>query len=278
VEADVEDAPPASAGGASAAERRGGTVLVIDDDPHVHELLGRLLSREGFDVTFAADGEAGLAQARALRPAAITLDVTMPQMDGWHVLARLKNDPETCDIPVIMLTMVEDRTIAYALGASDYLSKPVDRDSLHRALERHVGRGDGTVLLVEDDAPTRELIRRTLDARGQAVVETANGREALDRLTGAGPALVLLDLTMPEMDGFEFLDALRRDPRWQDLPVIVMTSKDLTAVERHRIAGQVDSVVQKGTVSRDDLARHIADRIAARAPLRVRPEEAATAQ
>jgi hypothetical protein len=258
-----EEVAPASVAALGGA-REGDLVLVIDDDPHVHELMGRLLGREGFRVAVASDGEAGIAQARALRPAAITLDVTMPRMDGWHVLARLKNDAELGGIPVIMVTMVEDRTIAYALGASDYLTKPVDRDQLHRVLEQHVGHRDGTVLVVEDDLATRELLRRTLVARGLAVVEAGNGREALDRLTEAGPALVLLDLSMPEMDGFEFLHRLRADARWGAVPVIVMTSKDLTPEEKRQLAGQVDSVVQKGAVSRDDLARTIAERIAAR--------------
>lgn len=156
------------------------TVLVIDDDPTVCDLLQRFLSKEGFRVARASGGEEGLRLAKELRPTAITLDVLMPGMDGWAVLSALKADPALADIPVIMLTIVDDKNLGYALGASDYLTKPIDRDRLVAILNKH-RREDPSplVLVVEDDADTREMIRRMLEREGWVVTEAENGRVGL---------------------------------------------------------------------------------------------------
>ena len=180
-------------------------VLVIDDDPIVHDLMTRFLAREGLRAIIAADGEGGLRMAREHKPVAITLDVMMPKIDGWSVLKALKADPETADIPVIMLTMVSDKSLGFSLGASEYLTKPIDRDRLHQALERHAPRESDQVLVVEDDDATRELLSRQLSARGHTVTEAADGQAALDRVAESVPALILLDLMLPRMDGFTFL-------------------------------------------------------------------------
>jgi len=241
------------------------TVLVIDDDPVIHDLMRRFLAKEGFRAVIAADGEAGVAAAKAHKPAAITLDVMMPRIDGWKVLALLKADPETADIPVIMLTMVGDRNLGYSLGASDFLTKPLDRQRLHVVLARHLKRVEGPVLIVEDDAPTRELLRRTLEGHGHAVREADNGRSALAAVKEGVPSLILLDLLMPEMDGFQFLHALREDAAWREIPVIVLTSKDLSGTERDRLSGEVEAVLQKGALSREALLRQVSERVAAAA-------------
>ncbi|MGH7416639.1 MAG: response regulator, partial [Candidatus Rokuibacteriota bacterium] len=169
-----------------------GTVLVIDDEAAVRDLMQRFLIKEGFRVVTAPGGEEGLRRARELRPDAITLDVMMPGMDGWAVLSALKADPEVADIPVIMLTIVDDKNLGYALGASDYLSKPIDRERLVTVLKQH--RRDRPVLVVDDDAGLRQLLRRMLEPEGYAVVEAENGRAALERLRDVSPSVVLLDL------------------------------------------------------------------------------------
>ncbi len=228
-------------------------VLVIDDDPHVRDLLSRHLTREGFNVITAASGEEGLACAREKEPFAITLDVMMPGTDGWEVLATLKADEATRHIPVIMLTIVDDHTTGYALGASEFLTKPVDRSALVAILSGYHSGDACRILLVEDDDPTREITRRMLQKEGCEVTEAINGRDGLEKLSQAPFDTVLLDLMMPEMDGFEFVDRLRSEPAWSKLPVIVLTAKELTTEERFRLTGKVQQILQKGSTDKDRL-------------------------
>ena len=252
------DAPAAVAG-----DPTRGTVLVIDDDPGVREVIIRTLSEDGARVVGAADGVEGLRLAAEVRPTLIFLDVMMPKMDGWAVLTQLKNDPKLRDIPVVMLTLVNASEMGYVLGASEYLGKPIDRGRLADVLSKYRrgdagGDGPGQVLIVEDDPATREVLRRSLVKQGWAVVEAANGRVGLERIRECVPALILLDLQMPEMDGFEFLEELRTNPEWTEVPpVVVLTSKDLTQDERDFLTGQVERVVQKGTYSREALLREV---------------------
>ena len=246
-------------------------VLVIDDDPIVHDLMTRFLAREKLRAVIAADGESGLRLAAEVAPIAITLDVMMPRIDGWSVLTALKSDPATADIPVIMLTMVSDKSLGHSLGASEYLTKPVDRDRLHKVLEKYIGKAAGPVLVVEDDAATRELVERALLAKGYAVNLAPDGRAALERLESVQPSLILLDLMMPNMNGFEFLHALRQRPAWRAIPVIVVTAKDLSPDERQRLAGEADAVLQKGALDREALLRQVSGLLAGRARLAKEP-------
>ena len=239
-------------------------VLVIDDDPIVHDLMTRFLAREGLRAVIAADGEGGLRAARELQPVAITLDVMMPKIDGWSVLKSLKADPLTADIPVIMLTMVSDKSLGFSLGASEYLTKPIDRDRLHQALERHAPRPSERVLVVEDDPSTRELLVRLLTARGHAVSEASDGQAALDVLAATPPAMIMLDLMMPKMDGFQFLHEMRSNPGWDGIPVIVVTAKDLSPSERERLASEADVVLRKGALDREALLRQVSTVLADR--------------
>ena len=237
-----------------------GTVLVIDDEAAVRDLMQRFLTKEGFRIVTASGGEEGLRQARELRPDAITLDVMMPGMDGWAVLSALKADPDLADIPVIMLTIVDDRNLGYALGASDYLTKPIDRERLVTVLRQH--RRDLPVLVVDDDVEVRQLFRRMLEPEGYTVVEAPNGRVALERLRDISPSVILLDLMMPEMDGFEFVAEFRRHEPWRAIPIVVVTAKDLSHDDRERLNGHVQKILQKGTHGREQLLAEVRDLVA----------------
>ena len=234
------------------------TVLVIDDDPTVHDLMQRFLTKEGFQVASALNGEEGLALAKKLQPDAITLDVMMPSMDGWAVLSALKVDPELADIPVIMLTIVDNKNMGYALGASDYLTKPINRDRLSAILKKHkCDRSSFPILLVEDDAATREMMRRMLEKEGCTVMEAENGCIALERMADNQPELILLDLMMPEMDGFTFVNELQQNESWRSIPVVVLTAKDITPEDRQRLNGCVENILQKGLYTREQLLEQV---------------------
>jgi CheY-like chemotaxis protein len=236
------------------------TVLVVDDEEPVRDLMQRFLVKEGFRVVTAPGGEEGLRLARELKPDAITLDVMMPGMDGWAVLSALKADPAVADIPVVMLTIVDDKNLGYALGAADYLTKPIDRERLVTALRQH--RRDRPVLVVDDDAEIRQLLRRMLEPEGYMVVEAENGRVALERLRETPPSVVLLDLMMPEMDGFAFVTEFRRHEPWRAIPIVVITAKDLTREDRERLNGYVEKILQKGAYGRDQLLAEVRELVA----------------
>ena len=244
--------------------KHGSTILVIDDDVEACEIIRHFLEKDGFNVVTASSGEQGLRLAHEIQPAAITLDVIMPDMDGWSVLRALKVDPVLHTIPVIMLTMIDDRTRGYSLGAVDYLTKPVDRGLLHKALSHYYCAEDiCSVLLVEDDIDTREIMARTLEKASWDVSEAGNGQEALDIMSDLQPRLILLDLMMPVMDGFGFLAELRARSEWQQIPVIVITAKDLTADDRDRLNGLVEEVLEKNAYTRDQLMERVSDAVAA---------------
>ncbi len=250
------------------------TVLVVDDDPAARDLLTTNLGREGYRTVQARGGDEALELARKLRPDAITLDVLMPKKDGWAVLGALKADPELCDIPVIMVTVAPDRGIGLSLGAAEVMTKPVDRAELTSLLRQLLSR-DGPILVVEDDLATRETVRHTIEKMGLTVAEVTNGRLALSWLAeNPTPALILLDLMMPEMDGFEFLDTFNSRADWRHVPVVVITAKQLTAAERALLAGQARSVIRKGASIDRDIAEAIRKAVGQR-PLR-RAASAAT--
>jgi PAS domain S-box-containing protein len=243
-------------------ERQAGTILVIDDDPVVQDLLMRHLTKEGFEVRTATTGEAGLHLAQTLQPDIITLDVLLPNMNGWEVLAALKTDAELADIPVIVMSMIDDRNQGFTLGAADYLTKPVDYKQLSRILNRYrksaaQTASNGCVLVVEDDLTTRTMFRRMLEKEGWEVVEAENGKVALEAIAKHIPDLVLLDLMMPEMDGFQFISEVQQHSEWQSLPIVVVTAMDLSPTDRLRLNGYVEQILQKGSYHRDDLLRRI---------------------
>ena len=250
--AKAADAPPLSVEVDAAP-----TVLVVDDDPTARELLSANLKGAGYRLLQASSGDEALSLARSTRPDAITLDVMMPKPDGWDVLSALKADADLRDIPVVIVTMLSDRGIGLSLGAVEVLTKPVERAQL-TALIHNLVRREGPVLVVEDDAGAREMIRQTIEKMSLPVAEADNGVQALSWLGEHPlPAVILLDLMMPEMDGFEVLDALAAHAQWRDIPVIVITAKQLTAAERERLLGQARKVIEKGGASRLDIVAAI---------------------
>jgi signal transduction histidine kinase/CheY-like chemotaxis protein len=230
-------------------------ILVVDDDATVRELVERHLERAGFSVVTARGGQEGLRLVRELRPAAVTLDIAMPDLDGWTVLAAIKGDPTLASIPVVLMTIVDEKNRGYALGAADYLVKPVDRTKLVETLTSICGWTAGQALLVDDDELVRRGVRQALEPIGWKVTEAEDGQAAVESLTAARPNVIILDLMMPKMDGFEFLDELRGRPDWQDIPVVVITAKDLTDEDRNRLNGGVDRIIQKS--DRDEMLRQL---------------------
>jgi signal transduction histidine kinase/CheY-like chemotaxis protein/HAMP domain-containing protein len=236
----------------------GDCVLVIDDDATARELIADHLKADGFSVVTAAGGLEGLKLAREVRPIAITLDVMMPDLDGWSVLAALRQDPELAEIPVIMITILDEHRRGVALGAAGYLTKPIDRERLTRMIGRfRVPARQTRVLMVDDDDTQRERLRGWLEEEQWVVEEAANGRDALALLREVRPDVILLDLMMPEMDGFAVVAALQKEPRWRDIPVVVVTARDLDTADRERLNSGVQSVLVKETFRPMELVERI---------------------
>lgn len=241
----------------SSTDTQRALVLVIDDDPSVRDVVTRILAGEGISAITAADGEAGIELAKNTTPQLIILDIAMPQVDGWSVLLRLKSDEQLADIPVILQSVNDNRELGFMLGATDYLIKPVNRTRLVSLLHRYLERDDAEILIVDDDATIRRALSRSLKREGWQVKQAANGAEALVAIADEVPALILLDLTMPVMDGLEFLELLRANEQWGDIPVVVLTSKELTNEDRERLNGDVERVLAKGNFSQDRLLDEI---------------------
>jgi len=236
---------------------KGSLILVIDDDQTVCEVMARYLEREGFVVRTATGGREGLELAHELHPAAITLDINMPDLDGWTVLAALKGDPQLADIPVVLVTIEDNRSRGYSLGATEYMTKPIDRERLISLLQNISSPIARKVLLVDDDEIMRESVRRVLEQEKWEVAGASNGRFALAHLAESCPDVIVLDLLMPEMDGFEFLVEMRQRPEWHDIPVLVLTAKDLSVEDQKRLNGYVERVMRKNASELGELLREL---------------------
>lgn len=237
-------------------------MLIIDDDANVRELLHRNLNVARYRTVVATHGKEGLQKAKELLPDAITLDVIMPHADGWSVLSQLKSDKATANIPVVMVTIAEDRSLGFSLGAAEYLSKPVDRKKLVKVLDKFLlNKAGASVLLLEDDEPTRTVMRKYLENEGASVIEATNGREGIEALEVSTPSMILLDLMMPEMDGFGFVEEYRKRPEWHSVPIVFVTVKALTADEKRKLEGWVDALYNKLESSVDDVLRDIQSKL-----------------
>jgi signal transduction histidine kinase/CheY-like chemotaxis protein/HAMP domain-containing protein len=232
-------------------------ILAIDDDPDVIYLLSENLAEAGYRVVGALAGEEGLRKARELKPFAITLDILMPNKDGWQILYELKADPTTRDIPIIVLSIVDNKDLGYRLGASDYLLKPFDREAILAALTRLDPPHRGRLLVVDDDPQVIDLVRQLLEDEPYEVIAATDGQQALDAIADQPPQVILLDLLMPRMDGFTVIEHLQRDPQCRQIPVIVLTAKTLTALEQVMLEQSVRTVIQKRGLERDMLIQEL---------------------
>jgi signal transduction histidine kinase/CheY-like chemotaxis protein len=234
------------------------TVLVIDDNHHDRKFLHRYLSGEGYNVVMAVNGKQGLQLAKEIVPDMITLDVMMPEMDGWETLVALKNDPFLINIPVVMSSIVEDRHLAQTLGAIDYLAKPIDKMRLLTVVNKHITKSArGPILVIEDDPDTLETTCDLLVQAGWSIQAAENSLEAIEIIEKSPPILILLDLMMPDMDGFEVIKKLRYHPQWQLIPIIVITSVELSTSEYAQLSKQVQNIFQKGKYELQDLLNEV---------------------
>jgi CheY-like chemotaxis protein/anti-sigma regulatory factor (Ser/Thr protein kinase) len=233
-------------------------ILVVDDDADSRELLRRTLESEGYAVVTASGGEEGIEAARRVSPSLITLDVMMPGMDGWAVLKELKADRELRRIPVMMVTIVGEKDLGYSLGAVEHLTKPVNRDSLRQLARQYAGpQGGGRALVVDDDPDIRALFQRALEEDGWTVDTAEHGAQGLEQAAEHRPDLVLLDLMMPVMDGFDFVLNFRAVEGCTSTPIIVITAKDLTDQERQRLVGGVERIIEKGAWTGEQLLENV---------------------
>ena len=254
-EVPLDPVEPSPAPDIAPRDRTRDLVLVIDDEASQRDLLTRFLRKQNYDVRAANDGRSGLELARLLKPTVVLLDVMMPGMDGWSVLTALKADPETADLPVVMVSFVAEPRIGTALGATATIAKPIDWGRLQGVLAKLRSTG-GEILVVDDDRDTRELLRAVLERNGWVVQEACDGAEALEAVRRSPPAFILLDLTMPVMDGFAFLHRLRDIPGHADIPVVVLSARDMSLAEREQL-GDARRVLKKGETSMRDLTAEL---------------------
>jgi len=250
-------------------EPAGGTVLVVEDDPQSVELLNLYLDQGGFEVVVHEDVLAGMEAARTLLPDAIVLDIMLPDLSGWDFLVLVKGDETTARIPVVIVSMLDERGKGLALGAADYLVKPVSRGdllaTLHPITAARVGSGSCKVLAVDDDPMALKLVETVLGEEGFTVVTAGSGAEGIQAARAERPALIILDLLMPETDGFTVIDELRADPSTEEIPIVILTAKSIIPAERERLNATVAHLAAKATFSPAQLIemvrRFCADRV-----------------
>ncbi|MDM8516457.1 response regulator [Desulfobacterales bacterium HSG16] len=233
------------------------TVLCIDDDPDVRELLQGYLTDEGFNVITARSGDEGLQKAAELQPLAITLDIQMPVKDGWTVLSELKSDKATAEIPVVIVSITDNRSLGFGLGAFDYLQKPILPDALIPAVNKILRRKARNILAVDDDPGVHDLLNQILTEEQIALRTASNGRQAIESLNEMIPDLILLDLMMPEMDGFETARQIREKPEWAEIPILVLTAKTLSRAEKNFLDQRVEAIITKEGLSSEIVLQEI---------------------
>jgi CheY-like chemotaxis protein len=237
---------------------KGPLVLVVEDDPAAAELLTRQLVGAGYQTQVARTGREALSLARDLQPAAITLDIILPEVDGWEVITRLKSDETTSSIPIVVVSVVDNPELGTALGAIDYFVKPVDAKLLVRRLNRFgvkksAGHEAIRVLVVDDEEANRQWLTQALEPAGFIVVPATGGREAIDLAKSQKPDLVLLDLMMPEVTGFDVVEALRADASTRETPIMVLTASTLTEADKRQLNGRVSQILSRGSLGASDI-------------------------
>jgi CheY-like chemotaxis protein len=235
-------------------------ILIADDEAPSRELLISYLESAGYETTTACSGSEAIEKAREFRPDAITLDMIIPSKSGWETLHDLKNDPATSHIPIISVTIVDQKGMGLALGADDYLVKPVAKDNLLKAIRRHLSNGKNgasTVLVVDDDPSTRYLLGEMVQSAGYRPLLASSGSEALELVQTEPTSAILLDLVMPKMDGFELIRRIKTFPALCSIPILVLTGKDLSDQEREILARETTASFQKGMNWREDLLAQI---------------------
>jgi CheY-like chemotaxis protein len=257
-------AAPSAADEIRSSTPNGRVILVVEDNPQAVDLLTLYLQADGFEVNVAKDGEDGLARARTLRPAAIVLDILLPRLSGWDVLARAKADPAIADVPVVVVSMLDERGKGVALGAADYLVKPVQRDALLATLRRVSGgqidaNGHARVLAIDDDPLALELIQAVLRPEGYEVLTASSGHEGIALAEREQPGLIILDLLMPEMDGFAVVERLNAGPATASIPIVILTSRGMDAEERDRLNGHIRYLARKGSFNRGEFVKLVHD-------------------
>jgi signal transduction histidine kinase/DNA-binding response OmpR family regulator len=249
-----QPAPVAASNGHSG----GPLVLVVEDDPAAAELLTRQLLEAGYRTELARTGTEALEKARSLKPAAITLDIILPEIDGWEVINRLKSDEATSGIPIVVVSVVDNPELGMSLGAIDYFVKPVDGRELVKRLnsyplERSRGQEEIRVLVVDDEPANRNWLAKTLEPAGFTVIPASGGREAIQLAKSTRPDFILLDLMMPEVTGFDVVEALRADEATRDVPIMVVTATNLTEADRRLLNGRVSQILSRRAVANSDI-------------------------
>ncbi|MBL7958736.1 response regulator [bacterium] len=237
-------------------------ILIIEDDFQSANLIKRFLELEGYRTIHINNGTDALAETRKIRPLAITLDIMLPGKDGWEVLQELKSDPATRGIPVFIVSVTDNKDLAYSLHADDYFIKPLDRDLLIEKINKlkkskKRKKNVSQILVVDDDEKALILTGTFLEKEGFDVDRAKNGVEALRKINSSKPDLLILDLMMPQMSGFEVVDVMRQDPNLKEIPIIILTAKELTKKEKDILSGQVRCLMQKASYSTDDLLYEI---------------------
>lgn len=244
-------------------QRKYPSILIIANDPMIHQSTHSYLDHLEISIYSAFNGEDGMKMVYQILPNAIILDMQIPSMSGWEVLKELKSQPLTSGIPIILLTINDEKQESCEIGANDYLFKPIDRDRLITIIERHRAEiGDElSVLVIEDDPNIRAMLKRILEKENCIVSEAQDGQEALEVMTHHMPHLILLDLMMPNVDGFELIHLLRLRYDTPSIPIVIITAKDLTNEDRIRLSGSVQKILQKTNYSYTQLLEEIVQRL-----------------
>ncbi|MCX8069956.1 MAG: response regulator [Thermodesulfovibrionales bacterium] len=238
-------------------------IMIIEDDRVTSELISLYLSHEGYKVTHVFNGSDAINKIKELKPFAIILDIMMPNKDGWDILQEIKSDPDIKDIPVIIYSIVDNKELGFALGATDFLVKPVDRKILIDRINElnFKSRGDKktTVLCIDDNEEILDYLKEVLESAGYNVITTTSGKKGIESAVAHIPDLIILDIMMPDMNGFEVAHILKSKPETNLIPIIIFTAKELTINDRLKLAGKVKKIMQKSHFNRDDLLKHIRD-------------------